>query len=306
MLSKNKIKFIQSLQNKKIREQEKVFLVEGDKIVMEAIFSNQDIRLLCATDSFLTSLQGSTQSSLLSLRGTKQSLPSSLRGTKQSPSSLRGTKQSPPSSLRGTKQSLSLGIFNIEEIISVTEEELQKASLMQSPQNALAVVGMPKSSFNISSVCGNLSLALDFIQDPGNLGTIIRLADWFGINHLLCSENTVDCYNPKVIQSSMGSIFRVNMHYLNLPQTLDEANRCELPVYGTFLEGDNIYRHPLSENGILVIGNEGNGISLEVAEKIEQKLFIPPFPVGQKTSESLNAATATAICCSEFRRRFHK
>ena len=251
MLSKNQIKYIHSLKLKKIREQEKVFLIEGDKIVLEAISSNQNIRLLCATESFLKSIN----------------------------------------------------ISGIDEIICVTEQELQKASLMQSPQNALAIVEIPEQSFHISSVCNDLLLALDFVQDPGNLGTIIRLADWFGINHLLCSENTADCYNPKTIQASMGSIFRVNIHYLNLPLTLDEARHEGMSVYGTFIEGQNIYQHPLSKNGILVMGNEGNGISSEIEKKISHKLFIPPFPIDQKNTESLNVATATAICCSEFRRR---
>ena len=249
MLGKNKIKFIQSLKIKKIREQEKLFLIEGDKIVLEAIDSKQDIRLLCATESFMEDIDE----------------------------------------------------LGIGESICVTEQELQKASLMQSPQNALAVVEMPQLSFDISFIQGKLSLALDFVQDPGNLGTIIRLADWFGIRHLLCSENTVDCYNPKTIQASMGSIFRVDIHYLSIPQALDEACQCSIPVYGTFLEGESIYDHPLSESGILVMGNEGNGISVEVAERIPQRLLIPPF--NQKSSESLNVATAAAICCSEFRRR---
>ena len=279
MLSKNKIKYIHSLKLKKNRENEKVFLIEGDKIVIEAIENNQDMKLLCATENFLTSLRGTTQSRPLGVLKESSSTNCCLTGCSAQ---------------------------NIDEIICVTEQELQKASLMQSPQNALAIVGMPERPFHISSIHDKFSLALDFIQDPGNLGTIIRLADWFGIDHLLCSENTVDCYNPKTIQASMGSIFRVSIHYLNLPLSLDEALREGLSVYGAFLEGENIYQHQLSETGILVMGNEGNGISSEIEEKISQKLFIPSFPSGFKCSESLNVATATAICCSEFRRRLQK
>lgn len=253
MLSKNKIKFIQSLNRKKNRDQERAYLVEGDKMVTEAIRSAQDIKLLCATRQFLGSV-----------------------------------------SVVGRC---------VQEVIEVTGEELQKASLLESPQNALAIVRMPETTFEPSLILNDLSLALDFIQDPGNLGTIIRVADWFGIRHLLCSGNTVDCYNPKVIQASMGAIFRVQLHYLDLVQTLKEAQERELPVFGTFLEGKSIYQHPLGQKGVLVMGNEGNGISPEVGKNIREKLFIPSFPADRRNSESLNVATATAICCAEFRRR---
>lgn len=253
MLSKSKIKFIQSLEKKKIRDQEKSFLVEGDKMVNEAIRSGHDVQLLCATEGFLVS-------------GCVPSVAAS-------------------------------------EIIMVTNEELQKASLLQSPQNALAVVKMPNHLFMSSLIDGKLTLALDCIQDPGNLGTLLRIADWFGIEQLLCSEDTADCYNPKVVQASMGAIFRVKVHYLNLRETLLEAAGGGLPVFGTFLDGEVIYKHPLASEGILVMGNEGRGISPRMEEVIAQRLFIPPFPEDQKSSESLNVATAAAICCAEFRRR---
>ncbi|WP_423129036.1 TrmH family RNA methyltransferase [Gaoshiqia sp. Z1-71] len=189
------------------------------------------------------------------------------------------------------------------EVLEVSAEEIKKASLLQSPQDALAVVRMPGYGFSPDLIAGEFSLALDSIQDPGNMGTIMRIADWFGIKHILCSESTVDCYNPKVIQSGMGAIFRVQAHYLELPQTLARAARSGLPVYGTFLDGENIYDHPLSQNGILVMGNEGNGISAEVAKTISAGIHIPSYPPNGQSSESLNVAVAAAICCAEFRRR---
>ena len=186
-----------------------------------------------------------------------------------------------------------------EHLISVVSEaELKKISNLNTPQTALAIFHMPKTEI---SEAGGLQLALDEIQDPGNLGTIIRMCDWFGVEQLLCSHGTVDCYNPKVVQATMGSISRVQIHYVNLPEYLAAAKE-NLPVYGAFLEGENIYSHPLPAEGILVMGNEANGISSEVEELITQKLVIPQFGSSQKT-ESLNVATATAIFLSEFRRR---
>jgi TrmH family RNA methyltransferase len=141
------------------------------------------------------------------------------------------------------------------------------------------------------------------VQDPGNLGTIIRIADWFGIRNIVCSHDTADCYNPKVVQASMGAIFRVRMHYLDLAVFLAEGSQNKVPVYGTFMEGENIYQSGLSANGILVMGNEGNGISPKIEKLVQHKIHIPSFSFGETGSESLNVATATAICCSEFRRR---
>ena len=145
-------------------------------------------------------------------------------------------------------------------------------------------------------------LALDDVQDPGNLGTIIRIADWFGIHHIICSTGTADAFSPKVVQATMGAIARVKIHYTDLPSYLSTLPK-GTPVYGTFLEGDDIYTLPLSDHGIIVMGNEGNGISPATAKAVTDKLFIPNWPEGAKTSESLNVAVATAITCSEFRRR---
>ena len=150
-------------------------------------------------------------------------------------------------------------------------------------------------------VSESLCLALDDIQDPGNLGTIIRLADWFGIEHIFCSQGTVDVYNPKTIQATMGALARVKLHYCNLPSMIAELGN--VPVYGTFLDGDNMYEKKLTNYGLIVMGNEGNGVSQEVAELVNERLYIPNYPLQRETSESLNVAVATAVVCAEFRRR---
>ena len=148
-----------------------------------------------------------------------------------------------------------------------------------------------------------LSLALDDVQNPGNLGTIVRLADWFGIADIVCSEASADCFNPKVVQATMGAILRVRVHYTDLGAFLHDAGAAGLPVYGTFLEGENIYGTTLTEEGVVVMGNEGRGISQAAARAVTHKLFIPPYPTDRRGSESLNVAMATGIVCSEFRRR---
>jgi TrmH family RNA methyltransferase len=148
---------------------------------------------------------------------------------------------------------------------------------------------------------GSLSIALDGVQDPGNLGTIIRIADWFGISDIICSEDTVDAWNPKVVQATMGSIARVNIIYTNLLSFLDSL-LTDYPVYGTLLDGENIYTQQLTKEGLIVMGNEGNGISEAVRQRVNRRLLIPDFHDGE-TADSLNVAIATAITCSEFRRR---
>ena len=159
-------------------------------------------------------------------------------------------------------------------------------------------------AIDAATVKSELCLMLDGVQDPGNLGTIIRLADWFGIHHVVCSEDTADAFAPKVIQATMGAITRVAIHYTNLTAFLAELPT-DVPIYGTFLEGDNIYEKALTPNGVLIMGNEGKGIRPETQPFVNQKLFIPPHPLGCETSESLNVAIATAICCAEFRRQLH-
>ena len=251
MLSKNKLKLIQSLNHKKGREKENCFLAEGDKIVTEALNSNFQIDSLLSTSEFINS------HSLLCKKTCK--------------------------------------------LIEVTKKEIQSASLLQSPQNALVIIRLPEKTFSVSSLNNKFSLALDSVQNPGNLGTIIRIADWFGIRHIICSTDTVDCFSPKVIQASMGAIFRVKIHYLDLESTLKELKKLKISVSGTFLGGENIFTSSLPSTGILIMGNEGKGISEKISSYVDKKLTIPSF--GNSGTESLNVAIATAICCSEFKRR---
>ena len=198
-----------------------------------------------------------------------------------------------------------------DEIIEVTQRELESISLLKTPRDVFAVMRRPDSDASLAALVqtaqNELTLALDGVQDPGNLGTIIRLADWFGIGHIFCSPDSVDAFSPKTVMATMGAIARVKVHYVDLPALLKvcqtEACSTEVPVYGTFLDGTDIYAEELSPNGIIVMGNEGNGISPEVAQHINRRLFIPSFPADRPTSESLNVAIATAITCAEFRRR---
>lgn len=185
-----------------------------------------------------------------------------------------------------------------EKIYFLKEEELKKISRLATPQTAVAIFHIPKSHHPDFS---DLIVALDGVRDPGNLGTIIRLCDWFGIKSLVCSEDTVDSYNSKVVQATMGSIARVNIHYTNFTKFLAES-AVEVPLFGTFMEGENIYGENLPSNGILILGNEANGIRPETAALVNKKLSIPRFGESRET-ESLNVATATAILLSEFRRR---
>lgn len=182
----------------------------------------------------------------------------------------------------------------------VTPDELQRASLQKNPQQVIALFPIPEHRFCTEQFKNELVLMLDGVQDPGNLGTIARIADWFGIRNILCSAETADIYNPKAVQATMGALARVKFHYTDLLQLLSQYDG---PVYGTFLDGENIYGQELSENGIIVMGNEGKGISQGVGEMINRRLYIPNYPIGTQTTESLNVAIATSIVCAEFRRR---
>jgi len=185
---------------------------------------------------------------------------------------------------------------NNEVIEEISEKQLSQISNLKTPQKALAIVEIQKEKFDIQFAEKEWILALDNINDPGNLGTIIRTADWFGIKHILCSLNTVDVYNPKVVQSTMGSISRVKIHYLDLKESLKKLN-CS--IYGAYMEAENIKNLDLKGNGVVVVGSEANGISSEVEEMITQKMSIPRTNEG---AESLNAAIATAILCYEIRK----
>jgi TrmH family RNA methyltransferase len=183
----------------------------------------------------------------------------------------------------------------------IKPSEMERISALKSPTEHLALFRIPKQQLNSEQVRSDITLVLDDVQDPGNLGTIIRLADWFGISDIVCSEDTADCFNPKVVQATMGAILRVRVHYTNLAEWLSSHKGAT--IYGTFLEGENIYNAQLEKSGVIVMGNEGQGISAEVAEKVSHKLLIPPYPADRCGSESLNVAVATAVICSEFRRR---
>ena len=248
MISKNKIKYIRSLELKKNRNKEGKFVAEGHKVVDDLLVL-QPADLIVATGEWL--------------------------------------KGKHPAQT---------------EVIEVTEEELKKVSFLQHPQQVLAVFKQATSG-DYSINTNELNLALDGVQDPGNLGTIIRIADWFGITHIYCSQDTADVYNPKVVQATMGSIARVKVEYGNL-LALVESLPADVPVYGTLLDGDNIYQQPLENRGLIVMGNEGKGISPALAKKVNRRLLIPNFPEGRATADSLNVAIATAITCSEFRRNF--
>ena len=249
MISKNKIKYIRSLELKKNRNKEGKFVAEGFKVV-DDLLALQPADLIVATQEWLHGKHLAAQT----------------------------------------------------EVVEVTEEELKKVSFLQHPQQVLAVFKQATSG-DYSINTNELNLALDGVQDPGNLGTIIRIADWFGITHIYCSQDTADVYNPKVVQATMGSIARVKVEYgdlLGLVESLPD----DVPVYGTLLDGDNIYQQTLENRGLIVMGNEGKGISPALAKKVNHKLLIPNFPEGRATADSLNVAIATAITCSEFRRNF--
>ena len=184
----------------------------------------------------------------------------------------------------------------------IAERDMERISQLKSSNSTLAVVEIPKYNLSEADATKNLVLALDRVQNPGNLGTIIRLADWFGITDIVCSADSADAFNPKVIQATMGAIIRVRVHYTNLQQWLAEQKGKGVSVYGTFLDGENIYHTEKSRCGVIVMGNEGQGISPECEKSVTHRLYIPPYPADRCGSESLNVAIATAITCSEFRR----
>ena len=248
-ISKNKIKYIRSLEQKKTRREEGVFVAEGPKLTGD-LLGRFHCRYLAATAEWMNAHP----------------------------------------------------LVQADEKDIANLEDLQRASLLKTPQDVIAVFVQRNEATDTSVIERELCLALDDVQDPGNLGTIIRIADWFGIEHIFCSLGTADVYNPKVVQATMGALARVHVHYLSLTELIEGLK--EVPVYGTFLDGTNIYKQSLSETGLIVMGNEGNGISAEVRKLINRKLYIPNFPAGRSTSESLNVAVATAITCAEFRRRY--
>lgn len=249
MISKNKIKYIHSLELKKNRTQEKCFVAEGPKVVGDLIAAGLQPVIIIATDEWNVKTQA-------------------------------------------------------REVVNVTDDELRKVSFLQHPQKVMAVFPQPEEASLPSAewLSKNLCIALDGVQDPGNLGTIIRLADWFGIDTIICSRETADAYAPKVVQATMGSIARVKVLYTSLKEFIGALPH-SIPVYGTLLDGDSIYEADIKPHGIIVMGNEGNGITPEIRQMVSHKLLIPSYPPDRETAESLNVAIATAIVCNEFRKR---
>lgn len=241
MISKNEIKYIQTLYHKKTRDEENVFVAEGPKLAEELLHSNFTVRKIYALSKWI-----------------------------EKHPQIAATE--------------------------ITPEELEKISRLDTPNQTLAIIEKKKQDSNNVSFTKQITLALDGIQDPGNFGTIIRIADWFGIRQVIASEDCVDCYNPKTVQSTMGSIFRVNVFYTNLEKCLSESNA---PVFGALLNGENVQHATPAEEGILVIGNESKGIRENILPYITQSLTIPAF--GQ--AESLNAAVATGIILSHLVQR---
>ncbi|MBU3027397.1 RNA methyltransferase [Zobellia galactanivorans] len=239
MVSKNQIKLVKSLHQKKYRNRHNLFVAEGIKVVSELVASDFKVNAVYSTDA-----------------------------------------------------EIEVGAAGLVELVS--EVELKKMSALTTPNKVLGVFEIPKA--RKPDLTGWV-LVLDDVRDPGNLGTIIRLCDWFGIEHLVCSLNTVDCYNPKTLQATMGSISRVNIGYTDLPTFLEGVPS---DIYGAFMDGVSVYTKAMPESGILVMGNEANGVSKEVEALVSRKISIPQF--GKNTTESLNVATATAILLNEIRR----
>jgi TrmH family RNA methyltransferase len=241
-ISKNQLKLITSLSQKKYRQKHHLFIAEGIKVVNELLNSSFEVEILFCSNEFKTTISA-------------------------------------------------------DKITRISEVELKKISTLKSPNKVLGIFKIPEEKLLKNS---GLIIALDAINDPGNLGTIIRLCDWFGISQLICSKDTVDCYNQKVVQASMGSLTRISIHYTDLEDYLSATN---LPTFIADMDGENVYKTVLPKEGILILGNEANGVSKEVKKQIQHKISIPRFGKTQET-ESLNVATATAILLSEFKRNF--
>ncbi len=252
MLSKNRIKWLRSLQMKKHRTAEGVFVAEGPKLVGELLAGGFE----CVYQ---------------------------VQSTKYVAERPQGATQPFPAEL-------------------ATEDELRQVSTVETPQGVLAVFRQPCYEVDfLKAAKANLCLALDEVQNPGNLGTIVRLADWFGIGDVFCSQGCADVFNPKTVQATMGALAHVRVHYIDLAGVLERARQEGVKVYGTFLDGENIYEKRLANAGVIVMGNEGRGISAAVAQGVTERLTIPSWT--DSHVESLNVAIATAVVCAEFRRQ---
>ncbi len=254
MLSKNMIKYLTSLQKKKVREEERLYLIEGDKIIREFLLSGVTLKLLISKPEFFSSI---------------------------------------PSDLK----------TGIEESIIVSYEELKLVSTLKAPHNALALVNMNDDSPDPALIGRDLSIALECVQDPGNFGTIIRAAAWFGIRNIYCSPDSVDVYNPKVIQASMGAILHVRVFYAGLDKIMETAVSRGARIYGTMLEGESVYGSVLTEPGVILMGNESKGISGNLAGYVTDKIMIPRYSDALYGIDSLNIGMAASVIFSEFARR---
>ena len=192
------------------------------------------------------------------------------------------------------------------QVLETDEKGMKAISNFQSLPHVMALAEIPNHPYHPDEVAGTLSLVLHGIQDPGNLGTILRIADWFGVSHLLCDRDCASIYNPKCVQASMGAIFRVHAYYLDLPETIRQLKAKGMPVFGTFLDGENIYTSPLPSQGLIIMGNEGKGIAEDIGKLADFRLTIPNFTPAGASSESLNVGVATGIILSEFKRRIYK
>lgn len=192
------------------------------------------------------------------------------------------------------------------QVLETDEKGMKAISNFQSLPHVMALAEIPNHPYHPDEVAGTLSLVLNGIQDPGNLGTILRIADWFGVSHLLCDRDCASIYNPKCVQASMGAIFRVHAYYLDLPAAISQLKAKGMPVFGTFLDGENIYTSPLPSQGLIIMGNEGKGIAEDIGQLADFRLTIPNFTPTGASSESLNVGVATGIILSEFKRRIYK
>jgi len=254
MISKNKSKFIVSLQKKKVRDEEGLFVIEGDKLVREFLNARFPVKYLVAKAEFLDSLHSDK-------------------------------------------------LTSVNEIDTVSYKELKQLSTLKTPHNVLAVLHIPHKKINLSEIFKEVSVALDFVQDPGNLGTIIRAAGWFGIRNIVCSSGCADIYNPKVIQASMGALLHVNLFSFDLKKLFTSALKENIPVFGALLEGESIYNHKLDNKGIILLGNESKGVSDELIPFITDKIMIPKFNNSKQGLDSLNVGMAASVIFSEFARR---
>ena len=267
MISISRLKLIRSLKQKKYRDQHGLYLAEGDKVVTE--------------------LMGQTGN--IGPAGTSQDTGHPIEELFATPDWIRSHRD----------LVAAVGI----RVNEATPRELKKASNMVTPQQVLALVRIPEASLDPSALAGEPVLGFESVRDPGNLGTIIRTADWFGIRHLVCTPDSVDLFNPKVVQATMGAMTRVKVHYLDPLELLDTPALKEKPVCGTFLDGENIYEATLPEHPMILFGNESRGLSSRLGQRVGLRLLIPSFTGNRTGSESLNLASSVAVVCSEFRRR---